>query len=610
MKAKLGSGVRHRADQFGGLCYVPVRDDFWALDDRVYPLLQRLSADWQSVPIGHENTYAALAALEICETKEPGSPAKAYSGPSFIGRFIEIPTVAEPLVLNCFATAHCPLKCVYCHADDLMIPFRAEESERDLDNVVATATAVPAMVAVVTGGDPLSRPERAANLIERLAGHKAIVLDTSGVGDFERIEDIVRAYGVHVRVSLDSLSTTNDRTRPVNPAYVERGTSSREAAQGLIRRCVSLAIPLTVQTVVSSRNEHVDELRQVRDWLVQTGVRNWVIHVAVEGGSARRIEREARRKRRGGILPSEHSYSAIWSLIQDTSHRSLPLDIRCTDTGNTPNSVLLVNSTGDLFTEGNAHKGKVRLYASAEGRPDKLKALWPHVDRFGHARRYLNWNPWFYADESLENVCYVVPVPSAESVAAIPSIVETESKHQVLGSLDSLTRVLQELGFQQSRQVDQHDEYFDTPGGALSGHDYVVRLRLEGSSPTISVKGPRFFTTSQAYSRLELEFPSGDLAVVRAEFGRRGLSRTWTFEKRRREFTAPAGDVIVAVDEVPELGYFIEIEGSATSTDPVRAALKTFIGAAERRNYKELFVAMKVANGIPPERVTGAEFPR
>lgn len=610
MEVRLGLGVRHRSDDFGGVCYVPPRDDFWALDKEVYPLITNLSPEWLVAARDLEDAYAALAAVEICETRNPASPTVAYSGPAFAGHFLEIPTVSEPLVLNCFSTAHCPLRCLYCHADDLMAPYRASERDEDLDNVVATATAVPALVAVITGGDPLTRPARAIRLIERLSGHKALVLDTSGVGDFDSLQDIVVSHRVHVRVSLDSLGATNDRIRPLNLAYVEKGSSSGESAQALIRRCLRRQIPLTVQTVVSSRNEHVDELRQVRDWLVRTGVRNWVIHVAVEGGSARKIQREARKKRRGGILPSEQSYAAIWNLIRDTSDRRLPLDIRCTDTGNTPNSVLLVGSTGDLFTEGNAHKGKVRLYSSAEGRPDSLKALWPHVDRFGHARRYLNWNPWFYSDQSLEDVCYSVPIPASASESSVPSIVETESKHRVIGDLGELAETLGRLGFKRTREVEQRDEYFDTPGGALSGHDYVVRLRFEDGLPTVCVKGPRFFTDQQAYSRLELEFPGGDIERLRTALSGRGLLQTWTFEKRRTEFRSEQRRVLVAVDEVPELGHFIEIEGTTPDTTPVRAAIQQFISGPERRNYKELFVAIKAAAGVSPTALTGATFPR
>src|SRR5439155_1668584 len=73
-----------------------------------------------------------------------------------------------------------------------------------IDRVIRTADAVPAMVGVVTGGEPLSRIRQAERLIAALAATKSVVLDTSGVGEFERLVPVLRRYGLHVRVSLVS----------------------------------------------------------------------------------------------------------------------------------------------------------------------------------------------------------------------------------------------------------------------------------------------------------------------------------------------------------------------------------------------------------------------
>jgi hypothetical protein len=73
--------------------------------------------------------------------------------------------------------------------------------------------------------------------------------------------------------------------------------------------------------------------------------------------------------------------------------------------------VLLVGSKGDLYTEGYAHNGKVQLCPIDQGKPNLARASWAHWDRFGHSRRYLNWNPWFYEGRSLEADCYDVPIP-------------------------------------------------------------------------------------------------------------------------------------------------------------------------------------------------------
>ena len=139
------------------------------------------------------------------------------------------------------------------------------------------------------------------------------------------------------------------------------------------------------------------------------------------------MARKQNRPRR--LLPDPSSYQIIKQLIDESNEKSLQLDIRCTDTGNTPNSVLLIGSNGDLYTEGLAHKGKVKLFSAEDARPDLIKALWSHVDHFGHARRYLNWNPWFYDSQSFEEVVYHIPLKAPKQSSK--SVVETEAKYRI-----------------------------------------------------------------------------------------------------------------------------------------------------------------------------------
>ena len=132
MRARRRSEVRLRSDVFGGVCYVPHRDDFFAADRRVFDFLQKLSTEWNEIAGADREAVEALARLGICETKAPVVNEKPYSGPSFLGEFVELPTVTAPLVVNCFCTAHCTLTCIYCHADDLMKEFRKAENDLDL----------------------------------------------------------------------------------------------------------------------------------------------------------------------------------------------------------------------------------------------------------------------------------------------------------------------------------------------------------------------------------------------------------------------------------------------------------------------------------------------
>ncbi|HXS22937.1 MAG TPA: CYTH domain-containing protein, partial [Gemmatimonadales bacterium] len=94
-----------------------------------------------------------------------------------------------------------------------------------------------------------------------------------------------------------------------------------------------------------------------------------------------------------------------------------------------------------------------------------------------HARRYFNWNPWFYEGTSLEKICYPVPIP-AEPRGEGGFIVETEAKYRVTDKA-SLVQLLAIHGFTPGETTLQRDEYYDTAERAMDKLDWVVRLRKE-----------------------------------------------------------------------------------------------------------------------------------
>src|SRR6185503_7782706 len=181
MQVRLSPHVICRAEPFGGTVYVHDRNDFFFLDDSSFRFVSQLKPQWVPATTDHGSRYRELASLGICDTRNPAFKEKCYRGSAFIGEFQDIPKVAKPLVINCFTTAHCPLLCRYCHADDLMKPFRDTETEEHLENVIRTVRRLDSLVAVITGGDPLTKVDRAIRLIQGIGGSKSLVLDTSGV---------------------------------------------------------------------------------------------------------------------------------------------------------------------------------------------------------------------------------------------------------------------------------------------------------------------------------------------------------------------------------------------------------------------------------------------
>jgi len=379
---RTAAGVSWRFEHFGAVAYVGDRDDFFAIDQphaKLLVIAQQSAGGWVS---GTDADRAAtLAALGIVQTT-PATPQRAHLGRSLVGDFVGLPELSAPLVLNCFSTAHCPLRCVYCHADDLMVPFRDGEGWADMRRVLSTAARVPAMVAVVTGGDPIVAPQRAAWLLGRLAGDKRLVLDTSGAGDVGPLLPALRRHRVHVRVSLDSSDrAVNDRARPINPRYLPRGTSSSSAAHETLRRLAQAQVAHSVQTVVGRHNDDLDALRRMRDHLLSIGVRHWVLHVAVPAGKA---------ERRPEVLPGWDVVDRLRTLVAECATAG-PLDIRVTGTHREPNAVLLVDPRGQLCVQRPHGPGKEVLWADGDtDQAGLLERLRQRVDWAGHASRYLN----------------------------------------------------------------------------------------------------------------------------------------------------------------------------------------------------------------------------
>lgn len=377
----LRDGVRLRREAFGALAYVTDTDRFFALDPAAAALVGSLMEDR---PVGDDEWAAVveLARAGVLGT-QPVTPCAPGNRPSLIGPGLAgLPEPAEPMVVNCFITAHCPLRCRYCHADDLMQSFRAEESDDDLERVAATAAAVPAMVAVITGGDPIVRPDRAAWLIARLAPEKAIVVDTSGAGDIRPLLPVLKEHAGHLRISVDSADAAlHDRVRPINRRYLGRDTSSHATALRSLERAVAADIPTTVQTVVSRTNEDEALLMSLAWRLRDIGVRNWVLHVAVPAGKAA----DPRNRR---VLPTGGVSGVLAAVTRRIEAEQGFLRVRVTATHTNPNAVVLVGSRGDVYVE-NGTAGKLRVAEAGVTRERLAQLFRERVDRAAHADRYL-----------------------------------------------------------------------------------------------------------------------------------------------------------------------------------------------------------------------------
>jgi len=167
--------------------------------------------------------------------------------------------------------------------------------------------------------------------------------------------------------------------------------------------------------------------------------------------------------------------------------------------------------------------------------------------------------------------------------------IEVEAKFR-LADPDAMRRALDAAGAQASETVLEHNTYYDRPDGSLRRADCGLRLRTaEGpdgtTRTTMTYKGPR--RTGELKVRPEAEVLVDGLAAAEELLAGLGFVPTMAFQKRRRNFQL--GDAVVSLDELPELGFFLEIE--APDAGAVQAARRV-LGLANAPTVTDTYVAL------------------
>jgi adenylate cyclase class 2 len=138
--------------------------------------------------------------------------------------------------------------------------------------------------------------------------------------------------------------------------------------------------------------------------------------------------------------------------------------------------------------------------------------------------------------------------------------VEIEAKLKV-DSLETVERRLAERGATFVTETVQTDAYFDTADRALTRGDRCLRLRSEqeGEAPRhiVTYKAAREADDFKKRREINLEVTSSKGAEQL--FLALGYEKALVFEKRRRIWQMDGCEV--ALDELPLIGVFVEIEG-------------------------------------------------
>lgn len=196
-----------------------------------------------------------------------------------------------PLLVFWEMTKACPLACAHCraHAQHTAMPgeLTTEEGERFLRDVKGFGS--PSPILVLTGGDPLARPdfftllERAHDIGVKVALAPAVSSSLAG----ENL-DRIKALGVNaISISLDGArAETHEGIRQV-PGHFQQTVDK-------LGELVERGFMVQVNTTVMRRN--AEELGDVAVLLKRLGVHVWEVFFLVHVGRGTKVEELSARE--------------------------------------------------------------------------------------------------------------------------------------------------------------------------------------------------------------------------------------------------------------------------------------------------------------------------
>ncbi len=132
---------------------------------------------------------------------------------------------------------------------------------------------------------------------------------------------------------------------------------------------------------------------------------------------------------------------------------------------------------------------------------------------------------------------------------------------------------------------DHEDFYFSHPCRDFSLTDEALRIRRLGTEYRLTYKGPKVDSETKTREEMELPVP-GD---IRGILDKLGFEEVDIIRKRRTPYRK--GDIILCIDEVENLGCFVEME-LVSGLEGGASRLLKILGSlgmeSETRSYLEL----------------------
>ncbi|MFQ5974745.1 MAG: class IV adenylate cyclase [Candidatus Hydrothermarchaeales archaeon] len=177
-----------------------------------------------------------------------------------------------------------------------------------------------------------------------------------------------------------------------------------------------------------------------------------------------------------------------------------------------------------------------------------------------------------------------------EEQGQVIGVLEIEAKARV-ENLEKIAETVRGLGGRYEKEEIQVDTYFNHPLKDFAETDEALRIRRVDNGCFITYKGPKLDDLTK--TREEIEVKVEDFEGIKEILNRLGFLEVLTVEKRRRYFGL--GGFTVMLDDVKDLGSFVEIEKLGEDYDPLEVVnfIKTLginEGDIERRSYLGLIL--------------------
>ena len=197
------------------------------------------------------------------------------------------------------STRRCNLHCAHCYTDSHDKQYAGELTTTEALAMVDELAAFGCPVLLISGGEPLRRPDVLDVAAHAVVNGMRVVLSTNGTLITPAMADRLRAVGLsYVGISIDGRPETHDHFRGMPGAFA--------ASMAAIEACRAAGLKTGLRFTLTKYNQQ--DLPWLLELMTERGIERLCIYHLVPSGRGARI---------GGLAPSHDEARAALDLVFD-----------------------------------------------------------------------------------------------------------------------------------------------------------------------------------------------------------------------------------------------------------------------------------------------------